>query len=147
MNSPAWPTVWPTRGWPAVRNSPRRGESRALVILQKRPRTSPELQLSTNTIFPSLKPFHLTPWLFWNSSTHTPGDPAHSDAAADDKAWLRRPPGTYGRSPNGPITISNPNSYAKWWCGVTWLAGEDARPSTMTMPLFRCSGVARDLIG
>ena len=43
---------------PATREIPR-----ALTILQKRPRTSPELQLYTNTIFPSLKPFHLSPRL------------------------------------------------------------------------------------
>ena len=34
---------------------------RALMFLQNRPRTSPELQRSTNTISPSLKPSHLTP--------------------------------------------------------------------------------------
>ena len=37
---------------------------RALMLLQNRPRISPELQLSTNTISPSLITSHLTPWPF-----------------------------------------------------------------------------------
>ena len=36
------------------------GILRALVILQKRPRISPQWQLSTNTIFSSLRTSHLT---------------------------------------------------------------------------------------
>ena len=147
MNSPArptrrsarasvrQPTVRPTWGRSAARDGPQWGISRALAILQKRPRTSPELQLSTNTISPSLKPFHLTPWLSWNSPAHTPSDSAHGGATAGDTTWLRRSPRTYGRPPNRPITISNPSGYAKRRCGVTQLAGKGCRPNWLAREL------------
>ena len=106
MKSPSWPTRMaratqraqrPT-GVAHVRPScsarwPEAGEiPRALVILQKRPRTSPELQLSANTISSSLKPSHLTLWLSWNSPAHTPGDPAHGGAVAGVGAQCRSSP-------------------------------------------------------
>ena len=62
------------------------GIPRALAILQKRPRAPPNLQLSTNTIFSSLRPSHLTPWLFPNSLARTPNDLAHGGAASNDTA-------------------------------------------------------------
>ena len=50
---------------PAQVETARSGEiPHALMFLQNRPRTSPELQLTTNIISPSLKPSHLTPLIF-----------------------------------------------------------------------------------
>ena len=67
----------------AVRETARGGGiPRALALLQNRPRTSLELQLSPNAISPSLKPSHLTPWLSWNSPSLTTGDSAHGGTAA-----------------------------------------------------------------
>jgi len=48
------------------------GIPRALALLQNRPRTSPELQLSPNEISPSHKTSHLTPRPFPNSPACTP---------------------------------------------------------------------------
>ena len=86
---------------------------RALTFLQNRPRTSPELQLSTNTISCSLITSHLTPWPFLNSPTRTPGNPAHGSAASGGTERLCRPPRTYAGPPNGSITISDLSGYAK----------------------------------
>ena len=92
----------------------RDGETpRAPTFLQNRPRTSPKLQLSTNTISPSLITSHLTPWPFPNSPTRTLGDPAHGSTASGGTKRLRRPPGTYIGPPNGSITISDSSGYAK----------------------------------
>ena len=117
-----------------------RGIPRALAILQKRPRTSPKLQLSTNTIFSSLRTSHLTPWLSWNSPARTPVNSVHGGAASGGTGRLRRPPGTCVGPPNGSITISDPSGYTKRGCRVTRLAGEGCsgtRPSTTVAPLFR----------
>ena len=54
-------------------HGPRRGSPRTLVLLQKSPRTSPELHLSPNTISSSLWRIYLTPWVFINFPAHTPG--------------------------------------------------------------------------
>ena len=94
-------------------DGPRWGILRASMTLQKRPQTSLELQLSTNTIFPSLKPSHLTPWTFPNSPTYTLGDSVHGGAASGGTERLRQPPGTYVDPPYGLITISDPSGYTK----------------------------------
>ena len=102
---------------PAHAETARDGETpRALMFLQNRPRTSPELQISTNTISPSLITSHLIPWPFPNSPVRTPGDSVHGGTER-----LRRPPRTYVGPPNGSITISDPSGYAKRRCRVTRL--------------------------
>ena len=75
MNSPAWPTC-AAHATQRARESAvarivshaemaRDGETpRALTFLQNRPRTSPELQLSTNTISPLSQTFSLNPVIF-----------------------------------------------------------------------------------
>ena len=139
------PQAWPMRGRPTARDGPRGGIPRTLAILQKRPHTSSELQLSTTTIFFSLRTSHLPPWLSWNSPARTPGNSVHGGAASDGTERLCRPPGTYASPPNGPITISDPSGYAKRRCRVTRLAGEGysgARPSATAAPLFQWAGVA-----
>ena len=87
-----------TRGGP---RAPTHGETarggetpRVLMFLQNRRRTSPELQLSTNTIFSSLRTSHLTPWPFSNSLACTPSDPVHGGATSGGIERLHRPPRT-----------------------------------------------------
>ena len=104
-----------TRRQPAHETARGGGIPRALELLQNRPRTSPELQLSPNAIFLYLKPSQLTPWLSWNSPTRTPNNLAHDGG---DTARPRRPPGTCADPPNGSVTIFDPSGYAKRRCGV-----------------------------
>ena len=133
-----------------TRDSLRRGIPRASTTLQKTPRTSSELQLSTTTIFFSLRTSHLPPWLSWNSPARTPGNSVHGGAASGGTERLRRPPRTCAGPPNGSITISDPSGYAKRRSRVTQLDGEGysgARSSATATPLFRWARVATCLIG
>ena len=113
------PLAWPTRGRPARETARGRGVPRTFEILQKRHQTPPNLQLSTNTIFSSLRTSHLTPWPFPNSPARTSGDSVHGGVASGGTERLHRPPRTYAGPPNGSITISDPSGYAKRWCRVT----------------------------
>ena len=125
------------------------GTPRALMFLQNRPRTSSELQLSTNTISSSLITSHLTPWPFPNSPALTPDDSVHGGTASGGTKRQRRPPRTCAGPHNGSITISDLSGYAKRWCRVTRLAGEGysgVRSSATAAPLFRWAGVAIGLI-
>ena len=133
-----------------MRDGPRRGIPRVSMTLQKRPQTPPNLQLSTNTIFSSLRTSHLTPWLSWNSPARTSGNSVHGGTASGGTGRLRRPPGTYVGPPNGSITNSDPSGYAKQWCRVTRLARKGysgARSSATTASLFQWARVAIGLIG
>ena len=145
IESPTWQTrahavacrrgpreAGPLTRWPAGAARSQGGPRWA--ILQKIPRTPPNLQLSTNTIFSSLRPSVLTPRLFPNSPTHTPSDSAHGNAAGDDTARPCRPPKACAGPSVGPTFNYSPTAYTKQQRGAAGRAGascSDARPSAV----------------